>query len=209
MSKRKNDESSDINNNAKKSKKSSQNKENNSTQNSNDASQKFTNSQGKSSRSNSQSLNDSLTNSNSFPSSIPNAQIITDSQIAAINYEDIANKIFSDGEKGIFEKKKFTINKMEKLYSPIYNFFDLQTEYETKPTGFTRPKCILCRHEVKYHFGELSNLLHHLHSITDKHEKFKTWYPLYCASNATDAGFNKIFIFLHYIVNFTFILCIK
>lgn len=208
MSKRKNDESSDINNNAKKSKKSSQNKENNSTQNSNDASQKFTNSEGKSSRSNSQSLND-LTNSNSFPSSIPNAQRITDSQIAAINYEDIANKIFSDGEKGIFEKKKFTINKMEKLYSPIYNFFDLQTEYETKPTGFTRPKCILCRHEVKYHFGELSNLLHHLHSKTDKHEKFKTWYPLYCASNATDEGFNKIFIFLHYIVNFTFILCIK
>ena len=139
------------------------------------------------SRSHSQALN----NISNTLESLPNGQRITPSSSfntsSNESNETIVAKIINNGVNGIFEKKKFKFGGTEKLYSPIYNFFQFN-QMDKKPDGFIYPKCLLCNKAPKVLFGKLENLIHHLKIKTPEHDRFKTWLPYYKASSSSDLG---------------------
>lgn len=84
--------------------------------------------------------------------------------------------MIQDGLNNKFEKKKIKIQNKEIGYSPIFNFFDCQTEFLTKPQNSIDFKCLLCGKVYKAKLGESGNLKKHLEK---NHKNLKNWLETY------------------------------
>ena len=57
----------------------------------------------------------------------------------------VLSEIYENAKKGIFNPKKFDFGDLSKTYSPVVNFYDCETAFETKPSNKITFKCLICK----------------------------------------------------------------
>ena len=78
--------------------------------------------------------------------------------------------MIDDASNNVFKRKEFTCDGKKYPKTPIYNFFECSTEFDTwpeKPIEFT---CLVCLKVLTEKLSESSNLTQHLrtHQESDK-----------------------------------------
>ncbi len=102
------------------------------------------------------------------------------------------NELLEKANNDIFLQKKLYFGEIEKLYSPVYNFFDFKTIYDIKPGNKVKFTCIICMKQLNEKIGKISNLCKHLESTECKKldETYQLWKKLYDQSKAIQVEVN-------------------
>ena len=86
---------------------------------------------------------------------------LNDSEVESDDDKTVEQMVDS-AKKGIFPKKVFKFGSEEKTYSPIYQFFECQREFETKPSHSIEFVCKIKKCVEHYKIGNSTNLTKHL-----------------------------------------------
>jgi hypothetical protein len=118
-----------------------------------------------------------------------NLSIVNDenSQTGLTNRTDSTNStlnaIYENGKKGIFLPKQFEYGEIRKKYSPILNFYEHDTIFESKPTGKLNFRCLICKTKYRAKIGKSSNLNRHLVQDHLDNKQLTEWYTKYSEQN--------------------------
>ena len=77
------------------------------------------------------------------------------------------------------QQKVFVFGGVEKGYTPVLNFYECVTEFESKPLALVELKCLFCQVALNAKLGRVSNLNRHL----KEHFEYRNWLALYNKSN--------------------------
>ena len=96
--------------------------------------------------------------------------------------------MIDDASNNVFKKKDFTCNGKTFSKTPIYNFFDGSTNYDTWPENPIEFTCLVCLKVLREKLGESTYLTQHLRGHQESVKNISEWFHLYDISKDNKNG---------------------
>lgn len=102
-------------------------------------------------------------------------------------YDLMVKKQINNATEKKFEKKRFKFGSKLQEKTPIYNFFDSQTEFESFPKNSIDFRCIVCYNVYKEKISASTNLTSHLKSHNSSADnRLSKWFECWYESREVD-----------------------